>query len=726
MLLGPSWREARADDETPPGTELGLALERDTMLALPAPPLYAPSLELAWMLGGLSVFPGQLVLVDGFSLTDPLTGTTDFALPASVLSHVEVLEAGLPASLGPTDAGALRLSLPRGLDTWRVDAALQTMLAETRYRDPAAVGLVNEQGMPTDRTSLFAGHASAAGPLVPGRVWASAAVALLRAGHAQHAEDPFTPAVDETELPAYGLWRLAYLAEVVARPVDGHELVAIALGRPAWAENIVQSPATSPEAEQDAFSEGWLVGASWQARWIPGLIHETRASFSEHTLEVGPHSGCTALDDPACSSHYDEDRSLQILNADESKRQRGRRLAVESSLSGFVPVGNLDQVLRGGLQFSRTWAGFEESLPGGAVFIDRSGRPYRVERMVPGPDGEVRAARDELTQDALGVHLADEFAFGGLRVVAGLRADLAWIHRSGQAGELRFVDVWPRLAAAWDPLGDGSVILRLGYSRQVGDPGMFALGALAAPTLAVDVFAYNPATADYDIFVGRSGEGEAPRVDSQGLVLVPVDTTHAGYAQETPWGLGLSFDLTWRRGSASENVPPSASDPGTGGEFSVVWNDVAFRGMVRTRRSERWQALVAYTYCWFDLETNAPEGILGLRDTHESAEGHRISGFVTYRAPWGLSGAIGLHWMQGPALSGEGGLGGALLGYPQYLLGWVAYEGDLVRLDLRMAWSLEELTGARVELTADLITWGDPDGWLGTDVWLALGLRYIL
>jgi len=705
--------EVRAGDEQAPGVEVGTTLERESLLELPAPPIYAPSLELAWLLGGLAGNPGQHVTLDGFLLTDPLTGTADFALPASVLSHVEVLEAGLPASLGPTDSGALRLWLPRGEDAWRVQAGFQAAPAELRFREPGR-GLepVGDSSRGT-RDSMYAGGLSASGPILPGRLWATAALGLRQAGRMTEATDYFDPMnPDLIELPGYSQWRLAYLAEVVARPVDEHELTVLALGRPAWSANITQEAYRSPEAELNAFSDGWLVGVGWTAGWTSALRQESRISFGEHTWEESPTSGCAAVDEPDCASHFDRDSGLLSGNARSTWLQRGRRLAVESSLSGRLGGHVVDQVVSGGVQLHRTWAHYEYRLLGGASYLDLSGRPHGVTRLVPGPDGEVGPAQDELTQDALGLHFEDELVYGPMRLQVGLRADLFWLNRDGQEGEVRFSHIGPHLAVAWDPLADGRSAIRLGYSRGVIDPGMDSFRSLRDTGQVTETYEYNPSTRVYDIFLERSGEGEPELLSARVDSLVPANAAHLGLWREVIPGLDLSADLVWRDLRVRM------------GTTKVLSDDLTIRAMARKRLASGWQALIAYTFCWWDGEREEPP-TGNFMDLDMDGSGHRLTLVGSYRGPWGLSGALGLHWLPGETHTGLGGLVTHLFESANGAASRQAGE-ELLRLDARLAWTLEDLLGVRAEVTADLYVWLEPGDELHHDLWCALGLRYLL
>jgi hypothetical protein len=719
------------------------------LLEIPPPPAHLSSLDLAWELGGLAGDPGQLVTLDGFSLTDPLSGTAVFALPLSVLERVELLSAGLPPSLGPTDSGALLLHLPHRPRAWRGEASFRAMPAELRHgsvpRSPLPLAPI-----PSDWTrkwsseSLYSLGLSASGPVVPEQLWAVAALGLERFGFASDARYP--PGLEDP--PPNSQWRLGYLAELVWLPASRHELTALSSGQPGWAANLAQDPYRAPEAELDSFSDAWLVGLGWKATWLQTLLQETRVSFTEHSLAIFPSSGCTDLEDRACASHYDSETGFTTGNGEQASLQRGRRLFVETGLTGLFPEGKVYQALRGGLQYAGTWARFEEGWPGGAHFTDASGRPRRVVQPVPGADGRLHPGRDNLDQGGLGIHLDYEVVYESLRLQAGARADLFWMHRAGHAGELRTTQVGPRLVGTWDPWNDGLSTVRLGYMRGISDPGHRAFRELASTGFSTETYEYNPASQEYDIFVHANEVAEPASLSEANLPLAPVDTVHFGLHRRLGRGFDASAGLNWRHTETELEVPLGASAPEEVGVRTSTWNDLALQVLIRLREFAGWQAALAYTWRQVGRQVDKPTDPASPYSLHsQSYDGHRLTALAVYRAPWGLSGALALHWIRGVTLNMDGLATGWLettniwpgdvgidWGYdhgdelpngPAHI--FLFSDGqDLARLDFRLAWSLEELIRARVEVVADLYLWLDPDPDLTSEVWLALGLRYLL
>jgi len=436
--------------------------------------------------GGLSIAGGSpfgnQVFLDGVRITDPVDGT--FALPVNfdAISQLRLLSSGLDAEHGFVHGGRIDVSTVQGTDEFHVDGSV--------WYAPEELALV--EGDADAVSSQASANLLVTGPIQPGKLWFHVSAHLQD----RNAAMPFNPesfqgvGVEPSERTVHLLGKLMW------RPTAWQRLSFYVSGDPQWAASILQDDLVDDAAERQQFSGGMASGLTSHTRLLDGLWWTTTIGYRANRLELFPQSGRTDIPahvDTSTGRVTDND----LLHTDDLRH----RLELDSSVTYRAPDFFGRHLVKFGVEAMAHWNLFQIQRTGGQTYYDGAdGTPLTLHvAQNPGP---------QLVWGNQGaMFVQDRYQpFESFTVRAGLRLDSARAYTEDNLELFNFNSLSPRIGVAWDPFNDGTIVLRTGYFHYV-DTGRLDAARQVGRGLVDNVYAYNPATSEYDVFVEQRTSG---------------------------------------------------------------------------------------------------------------------------------------------------------------------------------------------------------------------------
>jgi hypothetical protein len=355
-----------------------------------------------------------LFLLDGFEISDPLTGTVDPRVPIEAIRSLTVLSGPYSAEYGRGSAGVVDIVTNTGDDRLRYSAT--DFLPALGY----------QKGL---RIQSWAPRLTVSGPLHPGRAWFTNGVT---AKYNQHVVNELPRGQDTTT----GV-RLSDYAHAQLNLTSSNILYANLLGSLHTADHVGLGPRDPVSTTLDDRAHQWLVNVRNQQILQNGVV-----------LDVGYGSNRTLLrEQPQGRAPYVSTPSGRSGNSYIDNRQTSSRDQVLASVS--LPTLQRTHQIKAGLDLERRRYG-QEANRGTLMLLDAHGQPIRTISFEG--SGTLSASAFDAA-----AYVQDSWRLRpDTQVQLGVRTD--W------NGLVRGVSASPRVGIAWSAGARGDIKVSGGYS----------------------------------------------------------------------------------------------------------------------------------------------------------------------------------------------------------------------------------------------------------------------
>lgn len=512
--------------------------------------------------GQLSILGGQpysnAFYIDGIRVSEPFRNQWQNYFNFDVLDEIALMAGGLDAEYGGFSGGVVQMRTVDVQEHFSLDASLYGAPSELRLENPTD----------TMRTGDTRFYVQTHGPIVKGKLRFLLSAVYEDQATEKRLYEPFFVQRDTDEvqvglIPTKRFRRLSLLGKMVWQPLDWQRFTLWVHGDPSWLDNELQEPEIHPDAERQRYRGGMLLAGSAETRLTANLHVQSRISYNFHRNEVIPASN--DLNTPSHLNLYNGGVTVNdFMHIDDRLYQ----LQMESSLQyDLTDLWGTHQ-LKIGVDGDVKWQAYFHGLAGGMRFLDSGlqfgtssidgiGDPYQVEVLVSPADLRTWSQR-------VGLFVQDVWKPSRTFTVRpGIRFDSARSFRDvdfggGAAYEFNYLS--PRLGFAWDPFGDHKSVVRGGYFQYM-ETGMLLLAQVGGNEPVVDTYQYNPATSRYDAFVQRRGN-EATQF-TEAATSPPV--THE-------WMLGFERELSEHTTMGIVGIYRRSANLFEDEETNIQWN----------------------------------------------------------------------------------------------------------------------------------------------------------
>lgn len=557
----------------------------------------------------------NVYLLDGLNITDPVTQTFSTNFNFDAIGELQVLTGALDAEYGGMTGGLMNIVTKSGGDEFELDGSVYWAPKELQLTDPGEV---------IDSNALDV-NLSIGGPVIKKKLWffvSGQYVDNIAATQMPAGTPPIFPGVDE--IPPYRFNAFFGLGKLKWQVLPWQKLSILMQGDPTWITNEQQDPSTHPDAERQRFQGGVKIVGTSETTLSESLFWKTSVGYGSDRLHLFPMSN-----DFETPGRVNAGTGTATVNDTLITDDRRYRLHLNSSLTYFIDGLMGDHELKAGMESALTWNDTNDTVPGnpdacfgghGCVFtdngivqagssIDGVGDPYQV--TIYGEPLE-----KTVTSNQISLYVQDTWRpFRSITLRPGLRFDSTRGYQDeedGGAEIFNFNTLSPRLGAAWDPFGDGKTAIRGGY-HVYHETGLLAAPSFVGRSQSSTTYAFNPATEQYDVLVGRQG-GDSAVLYKDGMVAPIEHELTFGVQRELFEDAAAAVDFTYRR---RQNMFEDD-------ESNIIWNKdgsdaVGFRNgepqyyyslgtpdeamgqyigvdfYVEKRLSDNWQTLITYT-----------------------------------------------------------------------------------------------------------------------------------
>jgi len=550
--------------------------------------------------------PSQsLLLVNGFSATDPLTGEFAVELPLKAVETVKVYTLPYSAQFGRVTGAVTEVATRAGDDHWDVD--LGGLLPKLRFRDGGLKGI--NSASPRLQVS---------GPLVPGRLWVSQGLAYRFVRSRAYDLDA---AIDEEKLENFDSFTQLTAA------LGAHTLAATFSLFPVEVDQLGIDTLHPAETAPEFDSLGWNLGLAHRVVTGPDGLLETAVAFKRYDVTVGADApGRTRLELEGLRSSY--------FNSID---RESRAVELSTTWTRFLRQSRGSHLLKLGADVS--WIDFEGDDVSGP--IDVVGADGGLTRTI-GFEGTGRLSARDLVG---AVWVNDEWRpTPRLGLTLGLRYDYDQIAADHTAS--------PRAAFAWSVFPEGGTLLKGGWGRFYDRVPLHAAS-------------FGDFQTRIETFFGADGEpgrrlAFANRTDASGVRVPRSGMWHLELDQPIGGRLSLRVNYRERRGSRElvvERLEDAPEGPelrlSSTGESTLKELDFTLRrGFGRGG-----ELLLSWSKRRASSTLNSFDSLYGnLRDPlvlelQRSLEPHDVPSRILLwghvRLPWKLDAAPALEWRRG-------------------------------------------------------------------------------
>jgi len=356
-------------------------------------------------------------LINGVSMTDPVTGHFALRLPVEAIESMNVHGGVYSAAFGNATGGVTDVVVRPGQDNLAVE--VQNFLPRPRFHDGGVHGV-----------DSFTPRMRISGPIESGRMWFSEALSY-RFARTRVDELPF--AQSEQKVTA-----LDSLTQIDLMLSSNNRLTSTFVAFPSDIDNAGIDTLHPFDATPDFKQRGWLATLSERAVLSPTMTLATSVSFKQYDMNVRPKHDAESLVTVSGS----RDDYFNTFDRDSSRVDASSTLAVSWS----------QHLLRTGGSFAHTrYDGIDQSGP---VVMTRA-------------DGSVFRRVDYFGSPAIGAgntevagFIEDQWAIGARAAInGGLR--YAYEQIAGQQ------TLAPRVAVTFQPFSNGRMIVKAGVGRFV-------------------------------------------------------------------------------------------------------------------------------------------------------------------------------------------------------------------------------------------------------------------
>lgn len=480
-------------------------------------------------------------MVDGATITDPVTGTFSVNFNYDAIEQIEVLLGGFMPEYGQSLGGIINLVTDSGTNNLEFDTSVYYRNGNWRRKKDARYTADGQQLGPTDFDTNFQFLQIAArvsGPIVRDRAWFIVSY--------QHSRT----LIANTGIPLPRDFDGHYvLAKVTVQPNAEHRLTAFAQMNPTSIDNTDQSDVfVRPEAQGRQYQGGVVTQGRWQ--WFLGANSnlDTQFVYQKLFLEIGgvPCTHSTNLGYHPCKPNevendvdwttpgrfgrfgaYDSINYYFFYFDDRSRYQASSKLSL---LSLQDPLGGTHDVKMGVEGVQTVWdqlRGYNSNL----YYNDLNGTGwdpttfanwYRVETTGPINFRTTGSQWNWFIQDAYK-------PISNLVIKGGIRYDNS-VMRNDVGDPVVAQSLWgPRLYASWDPFGDQKTKIAGGFGR-FNDAGRLGVASYTSKASTGAKIWYGEINQSYVDFA--SGQGSVVVYQPRENPVVAHDTLRSPRADE--------------------------------------------------------------------------------------------------------------------------------------------------------------------------------------------------
>ncbi|MFO0578560.1 MAG: carboxypeptidase regulatory-like domain-containing protein [Polyangia bacterium] len=416
--------------------------------------------------------------------------------------------------------------------------------------------------------------------------------------------------------------------------------------------------------------------------------------------------------------------------------------------------------IKGGLQFTYMHYSHNTGVAGGQRFLDTvPGLPCDAENpatfsscrqveVFPDslPAGGQAGAGYTTTAQAinLGLFLQDRFVFKRwLTIVPGIRVDTGMLYNTEGVRMQTLVGFGPRLSLIYDLFHDRTTLIKAHYGRH-NDMGNAGIADVGNPTMSSIIKRWNPATSSFEDFRRTGGAGSQTFAAEVNLTPPKVDEVSVGVHREVTEQTVVGVDYTYRAyGNFWVNEETNQIWDPAGLRVVGTVNGQSQRLYSATTPSDarrdyhgvdfwvrgnpgRWDMTASYTLAFLNGNVNEFFESQAYRYNPRlsplfygpiaGAPRHYLKGLINYAFEFGLTIGARLQYFSGTPQwkqfqspedatytlyrSPRGSSTGSRNNDPTT---WADFRlPDTFNLDLQIAYSLEKLTGQRIDIIAML------------------------
>ena len=501
-------------------------------------------------------------LVDGMSVTDPVTHTFGTNFNFDSMADVQIMTGGIGAEYSDTLGGVINMVTKSGGNKLTLDASLY-------YQDDAlSIKRPDEIGSEFSNLDF---NLNVGGPIVKDKLWYYTSVQLSR-NVSTVSPDPKGILPDH---PARRFVGVRALGKLTWQVNPKHKLVLWVHADPATIDNTLNRITVEPDAEAHQNQYGTIGVLGWE--WLAGekLFVKSQLGVGWNGLRVFPESG-----NEQASAISDIGTGVAQRNYSRVLTDDRYRISLHGSATYFADDKLGDHELKAGFRFDHLINPSDERITGNETFSTSFGQPFSRTRyfldfdetsacdpLAPGYD-PAKCRRGALSTTVRGnkaiLFFEDKWRLPGykrLRLIPGVALHLANSQNPDDETVTEFIASTLHLNAAWDVFGDGKTVVRAGYNQYV-DLGFLSIPRFIGRDLITHTCNYDEATRTYSNncrIGGRTRTVGVPRpeFDAEGNVVNRLNPdalspprVHEGILGiEREWLTGFStgFDFQYRR-----------------------------------------------------------------------------------------------------------------------------------------------------------------------------------
>jgi hypothetical protein len=385
--------------------------------------------------------------IDGVDLTDTTGNSPHLILNQNWLQEVHVTSLGAGAEHDGSTGVFANAVVRSGSNTW---SGLGEFWTVPRAWVASNTGTLSEQLQrdfaPRDVIEHWDVEGQAGGPLWADRVWVfgGAQRQQLRERPAGY-DGPEVRREDSTY----------FISKISAAPVGALRAEGMVIAGTQTVERDELGPFVRPEAAGDFEQRqtAWNARLSWAPR--AAFVAEVRYGGFDSPLRLGtgPHGSCEGP-----PGRFDIVTGVNSVNVPECFNGPRERHEIDATMTLAATTGTVRHELRGGIAHMRALGRNQFMFPGGAIYLDADGEPYR-ELLSPGNSSTARSSTS-------GGYVEDRMQVGArLTLVPGVRIDLSDIDTPKDPDAVWMATVSPRLGVAYDVSRDHRTVIRAHWGR---------------------------------------------------------------------------------------------------------------------------------------------------------------------------------------------------------------------------------------------------------------------
>jgi len=670
--------------------------------------------------------------LDGINITDPVTGTFSTNFNFDAIQETQIITGGMDAEYGQSTGGVINIVTKSGGDEFTFDGSAYWSPSQLQLLDPGEINDSND----------ISANIAVGGPIIRKKLW------FFVSG--QYVDNTTTTPLEQqvfSDVPVmparnfrgvYGMGKLRW------QPVDWQRFTLVLQADPSWITNEEQDPLRHPDAERQRYQGGLKIGFTSETRFGENVLWKTQLAYAGDRLEIFPMSN-----DRDTPGRENLETGTYTVNDSFYLDDNRHRAQLQTSASYFLDNFFGDHEFKAGIDAQLTWNTVYEDRSGKLIYYDR-GISQTTSTLGGAGDPHQVAVYDQPLEkftwgNAIGLYVQDVWRpFKNLTIRPGVRFDSSRAYNDpsdGGAEIFNFNYPSPRIGAAWDPFSDGKTVIRGGY-YQYAEVGMLLLPGFVGRGLQNDVYEYNPATGAYDIYVRTEG-GDDSVVYKDNMRPPVMHEAVFGFSRQLFEDATAHVDFTYRRKNnmfEDDEVNVIWNEDGSNAVgyrngspnyiFSLGTPDEAFNEYIgvdlafEKRLADNWSLTAMYT---LSRLTGTVENLITYSLDNprqreyeygflENDVRHNARLFVTYELPYGVQTGLSASYASGRPYSKL-----FLNNYYNAYLDRRAPRGydprdlddptddvelrypDNFRVNLRLVWSLQELTGQNIWLIGEVV-----------------------